>query len=83
MRFNRICRGVENKLRFYGAVISWLLLGMTIYWPVVAWSNKYFFARAGVKYHPFDLATNLILAFIVAFAVWASWYLFKNRKLFE
>jgi len=71
------------RLKFFGAVVSWLLLGMTIYWPVVAWSSKYFFAKAGVKYHPFDLASNLILVFIIAFAVWASWYLFRNRKLFE
>jgi len=71
------------RLRFFGAVASWLVLGMTLYWPVVAWSNKYFFAQAGVKYQPFDIATNVILALILLFAAWASWYLFRNRKLFE
>ena len=71
------------RLRFYGAVASWLVLGMTIYWPIVAWSNKYFFAQAAVKYQPFDMATNGILVFIVLFAVWASWYLFRNRVIFR
>jgi len=71
------------RLKFYGAVASWSVLGITIYWPVVAWANKYFFAQAGTKYHPFDMTTNGILVFIVLFAVWASWYLFRNRKLFE
>lgn len=71
------------RLKFFGAVVSWLLLGITIYWPVVAWANKYFFAKAAVKYHPFDIATNVILVLIVLFAVWASWYLFRNRKLFS
>ncbi len=71
------------RLKFFGAVISWLLLGMTIYWPVIAWSHNYFFARAGVKHHPFGIVTNLIITFIIIFAIWASWYLFRNRKLFE
>ena len=71
------------RLKFFGAVASWLLFGITIYWPVVAWSNKYFFARAAVKYHPFDVITHVILALIILFAVWASWHLFRNRKLFE
>lgn len=69
--------------RFYGAVFSWLVLGTTIYWPVVAWTMKYFFAQAAVEHIPFDAATNGILAFIVLFAIWASWYLFKNRRMFE
>jgi len=71
------------RLRFFGAVASWLVLGMTIYWPVVAWANKYFFAQAGVKSHPFDMGTNGFLAFVFVFALWASWYQFRKRKLFQ
>jgi len=71
------------RLRFYGALASWLVLGITIYWPVVAWAEHYFFSQAAVKYHPFDMATNGVLTFIFLFAVWASWYLFKNHKLFD
>ena len=70
------------RLRFFGAVASWLVLGTTIYWPVVAWSEKYFYGQSTVKFQPFDMTTNGILTFIVLFAGWASWYLFNNRKLF-
>lgn len=71
------------RLRFYGAIASWMVLGITLYWPVVAWAEHYFFAQAAVKYQPFDVITYGILTFIFLFAGWASWYLFKNRKLFE
>jgi len=71
------------RLRFYGAVASWLVLGITLYWPIVAWAHEYFYAQAAVKYHPLDMTANGILAFVFLFALWASWYLFKNRKLFD
>jgi hypothetical protein len=71
------------RLRFYGAIASWMVLGITLYWPVVAWAENYFFAQAAVKYQPFDMVTHGILAFIFLFAGWASWYLFRNRKLFR
>ena len=71
------------RLRFFGAMASWLLFGMTLYWPVVAWADQYFYAQAAIKHRPFGVATNLVLVFIVLFAAWASWYLFRNRKLFE
>jgi hypothetical protein len=76
------CRNLQ-VIRFYGAIASWMVLGITLYWPVVAWTEHYFFARAVVKYQPFDVITNGILAIIFLFAGWASWYLSKNHKLFE
>ena len=69
--------------RFYGAVCSWLVLGITIYWPVVDWAKQYFFKQAAVKHQPVDIMVHGILAFFFLFAIWASWYLFKNRKVFE
>ncbi|MCP4632265.1 MAG: hypothetical protein GY855_05010 [candidate division Zixibacteria bacterium] len=71
------------KFKFYGAVASWLVFGMTLYWPLVAWANKYFLVQNGIQHQPFDIGTNIILIFIVLFAAWASWYLFKNRNIFE
>ena len=35
------------RLRFYGAMASWLALGITLYWPVVFWSNQYFWLYPG------------------------------------
>ena len=67
------------RLRFYGAVASWLALGITIYWPVVFWSSQYLYGQAGIKHNPIPMSVNLILALLLIFAVWASWYLFKNR----
>ena len=69
--------------RFYGAVCSWLVLGITIYWPVVHWAKQYFFKQAAVKHDSVDIMVHVILAFIFFFAIWASWYLFKNRTLFK
>jgi hypothetical protein len=71
------------RLRLYGAIASWMVLGITLYWPVVAWAERYFYAKAALKHEPFDMATNGILVFIFLFAAWASWYLFKNHKQFE
>ena len=32
------------RRRFYGAVASWLVFGMTLYWPVVFWCCQEFYA---------------------------------------
>ncbi len=71
------------RLRFFGAVASWMVLGISLYWPTVAWATQYFYAQAAVKSQPFDIAAHGILAFNFLFSVWASWYLYKNRKLFD
>lgn len=73
-----------RRLRFYGAVASWLTLGVNLYWPIVAWSKQSFFVNAGmIKVEPFTAAVHFPLAFIVLFSAWASWYLYQNRKLFD
>lgn len=71
------------RLKFYGAIASWLALGITLYWPVVSWSSQYFYGQAGIKHRPTPMSTHVILTFILVFAVWASWYLFKNHKRLE
>ena len=68
------------RLRFYGAVASWLALGITLYWPIVFLSCQYFFGIKNVKYKPTDISTLLILVVLLFCAGWASWYLYKIRK---
>ena len=71
------------RLRFFGTVASWMVLGINVYWTTVAWAKQSFYLHASVKCQPFDIATNGTLVFIFLFSVWASWYLFKNRMLFD
>ena len=71
------------RLRFYGAVTSWLALGVHMYWPTAAWAKQYLYLQAGVKCEPFDPSFHVVLAFFVVFSLWASWYLYTRRQLFE
>ncbi len=71
------------RLRFFGAVASWMALGINVYWTTVAWSKQYFYLLASVRCQPIDTALHGALAFIFLFSVWASWHLFKNRTLFD
>ena len=70
-------------LRFYGAVFSWMVLGISFYWTTVAWAKQSFYIQASVKCEPFNAGVHSVLAFVFIFSVWASWHLFKNRKLFD
>jgi hypothetical protein len=69
--------------RFYGAVFSWMVLGISLYWTTVAWAKQSFYLQASVKCEPFNAGTHGVLAFVFVFSIWASWHLFKNRNLFE
>ena len=71
------------RLRFFGAVFSWMVLGISFYWTTVAWAKQSFYIQASIKCQPFDIGVHSVLAFVFIFSVWASWYLFKNRKLFD
>ena len=71
------------RLRFFGAVFSWMVLGISFYWTTVAWAKQSFYIQASIKCQPFDIGVHSVLAFVFIFSVWASWYLFKNRKLLE
>ena len=70
-------------LSFFGAVFSWMILGISLYWPTVAWAKQFFYIQASVKCEPFNAGVHSVLAFVFIFSVWATWYLFKNRILFE
>jgi len=71
------------RLRFYGAVFSWMVLGISFYWTTVAWAKQSFYIQASLKCQPFDIGVHGVLAFVFVFSVWASWHLFKNLKLFD
>ncbi len=71
------------RRRFYGAVASWLVLGITVYWPVVAWGTEYFFQQGGIKHPSVDAAFIGVPGVILLFAMWASWYLFQKRSSLE
>jgi hypothetical protein len=70
------------RLSFFGAVFSWMILGISLYWPTMAWAKQSFYIQASVKCEPFNAGVHGVLAFVFIFSVWATWYLFKNRKLF-
>ena len=70
-------------MRFYGFAFTWMVLGISFYWTTVAWVKQYFILQAGVKSLPFDIGTHSMLAFVFLFSLWASWYLFKKRALFD
>jgi hypothetical protein len=71
------------RRRVYGAVASWLALGIHIYWPTAAWAKQYLYLQAGVKCEPFALSLHAVLAFFCLFSIWAIWYLYRRRALFE
>jgi hypothetical protein len=70
------------RLKFYGLVTSWMAFGFSIYWPVVYWASQYFYGQAGIRYQPTSLVSIIIPAFFAGFALWASWYLFRNYRKF-
>ena len=71
------------RLRFYGAVCAWMILGISLYWPAVAWAKQAFYIQASIKALPFSFGTHGVLAFVVIVSLWASWYLYKHRKLLD
>ncbi|MCP4367305.1 MAG: hypothetical protein GY797_04200 [Deltaproteobacteria bacterium] len=71
------------RLRYYGAVASWMALAIHLYWTTVAWAKQFFYLNASIKCQPFSVSLNGVLAFFFLFSAWASWYLFKKRALFD
>jgi hypothetical protein len=67
--------------RFYGAVASWLVFGITLYWPVMFWASQGFYAAAGITHQPMTVAYIVIPAAVVVIAGWGSWYLYDRREL--
>ena len=68
--------------RFYGLMASFIVLGINFYWTLVAWIKQYYYIQANIKCEPFGLGVHSMLSFVFLFSVWASWYLYKNRRLF-
>jgi hypothetical protein len=68
-------------MRFYGAVVSWLVFGMTLYWPIIFWCSQGFYAAAEISHVTTSAFQILLTLTIWIAAAWGSWYLFKNRGL--
>ena len=71
------------RLRYYGAVASWMALAIHLYWTSAAWAKQFFYLNASIKCQPFALSLHGVLAFFFLFSAWASWYLFKKRAIFD
>ena len=68
--------------RFWGAVASWLVFGMTLYWPVIFWCCQEFYAAAGIAHQPTSAVAIILPGVLWLIAAWGTWYLAKNRELF-
>jgi hypothetical protein len=66
--------------RFYGAVASWLVFGMTVYWPVVFWCSQAFYRTAGVRHAPTSTSAIVLPACLFLIACWGSWYMTRRRE---
>lgn len=71
------------RWRFYGVITSWLVFGVTVYWPIVFWCSQYFYARAGVTHNPTQPVAIILPGIMMVVALWGTWYLAKNRHRFQ
>lgn len=71
------------RVRFFGVAAAWIALGMNLYWTTVAWAKQWYYLQAGVDTEPFGLSLHAQLAFVFLFSAGASWYLYRNRVLFD
>jgi hypothetical protein len=71
------------RMRFYGAVASWLAFGMTLYWPLVFWASQGFYSAADIRHAPTTAEQIILPGTLWLVAIWGSWYLFRNRELFR
>ncbi len=71
------------RLKYYGAVASWMALAIHLYWTSVAWAKQFFYLNASIKCQPIALSLHGGLAFFFLFSAWAIWYLFKKRAIFD
>lgn len=68
------------RLKFFGAVASWMVFVYSMYWPSVYWGSQHFYGQAGIKYQPTSIENTIALSIIFGFALWGSWYLFRHYK---
>ncbi len=71
------------KMKFYGIMTSFMILGINFYWTAVAWIKQIFYIQNAVKCEPFAVGTHGMLAFVFLFSIWGSWYLYQNRLQFD
>jgi hypothetical protein len=67
--------------RFYGAVASWLVFGITLYWPVLFWASQGFYSAADIAHQPMTAGYIILPGAAFLIACWGSWYLYRNRAV--
>jgi hypothetical protein len=71
------------RQRFFGAVASWLVFGMSFYWPVEFFSQQFFFAEAEIRNMPISPLVAAVPLVTMFMAGWGTWYLARTRTLFR
>ena len=71
------------RLRFYGAVASWIVLGWSLYWPAVFWASQFFYAQTGMRHAPTGIDDLLVPGAMWIVAAWGIWYPYRHRELFD
>jgi len=71
------------RMKMYGAVSSWMAMGMGVYWPMMFWCSQYFYSQVGIKYQPAPPEFIIVPGVFAAISILACWYLFKKRHLLE
>jgi hypothetical protein len=70
------------RMKFFVAIASWMVFGISLYWPCVYWFSQYFHQIEGIKHSPAEPIDHILLAFIFLFSVWGSWYQYRKRQSF-
>jgi len=66
------------KRKLYGTVLSWMVLGISIYWPIVFLCSQFYYEKSGIQFNPTTISVFAVLIFMILFSSWACCYLFKN-----
>ena len=70
------------RMRFYGAVASWMALAISVYWPVMWYVSKALFAANGIRDAPLSPGASLVPLAIVLISIWGVIYLYRRRDAF-
>lgn len=74
--------GLQQR-KFYGVVCTWMVFGITLYWPVVWWMSRITYKSAGVASVPLRGQDILVTGAIWIFGAWGSWFMYRQRDLLD
>lgn len=70
------------SMRWYGAVVSWMIFGWSLNWPLVFWASQAFYAEAGIRHAPTGSAGIILPGALWLIAAWGAVYLYRIRAQF-